>query len=72
MTREISKKDFVEWTENPVTEVFFSSVRQRIQELSDGLVHTAGVDVAQDNRIVGMVQFAEKILSVDYEDVNDA
>ena len=66
MTREISKKDFVEWVENPVTEVFFNSIKQRIQELALGLAHTAGVDASQDNRVVGMIQFAEKILDVEF------
>lgn len=70
--KDLSKSDFNDWKENPVTQAFFLSIQLRIRELEQGLARTAGENPMQDNRIVGMILFAEGILSVDFEEINDA
>lgn len=69
--QNLNKNDFVDWKNNSVTKVFFDSIKSRITELEHGLARTAGENPIQDARVVGMIQFAEAILNIDFEEMTN-
>jgi hypothetical protein len=52
----ITKSDFQDWQNNPVTKAFYSAAQFRIDECKDILSYSAGADYMQDRVLVGMIQ----------------
>lgn len=65
----LSKEDFLDWKQHPVTHQYFQAIIDRIQELKDGLAATAGQDSGQDRYIVGMIRAFSEAVSVEVNDV---
>lgn len=64
----ISKQEFLQWKENPVTEEVFNTIAQRIEDAKDVLSVSAGNDSLNDRFLAGMIQAYREILDTSYED----
>ena len=64
----ISKEQFLEWKRQATTNAFFQSVIERIEDIKDELVLSAGRDPARDAELAGMVKAFRQVLSTSYGD----
>lgn len=51
----ISTSDFLTWKADPVTQAFFYSVLERIEDAKETLATSAGIDSASDNWFRGFI-----------------
>lgn len=63
----MNKADFIDWKRHPVTQVVFSQLNQRIEDLRSMLGDSAGVNPVQDSQFVGAIQAYKDIVNIDYE-----
>lgn len=63
----MNKSDFIDWKRHPVTQVVFSQLTSRIQELQDILGNTAGENAAQDRMYVGAIQAYKDVVNIEFE-----
>ena len=63
----MNKADFVDWKRHPVTQVVFSQLNQRINDLRAMLGDSAGVNPVQDSNFVGAIQAYKDIVNIEYE-----
>jgi hypothetical protein len=63
----VNKSDFIDWKRHPVTQVVFSQLNQRIEDLRGMLGDSAGVNPVQDSQFVGAIQAYKDIVNIDYE-----
>jgi len=63
----VNKADFIDWKRHPVTQVVFSQLNQRINDLRAMLGDSAGVNPVQDSNFVGAIQAYKDILNIEYE-----
>jgi hypothetical protein len=63
----VNKADFIDWKRHPVTQVVFSQLNQRIDDLRGMLGDSAGVNPVQDSQFVGAIQAYKDIVNIDYE-----
>jgi hypothetical protein len=64
----VNKADFVDWKRHPVTQVIFSQLNQRINDLQAMLGDSAGVNPVQDSQFVGAIKAYKDMLTIDYFD----
>lgn len=65
---EVTKDEFVQWTESPVTKAVFSTIDQRIRDAQEILGNTAGDDPVADRYLVGMIRAFNELKGIDYDD----
>jgi len=63
----VNKADFIDWKRHPVTQVVFSQLNQRIEDLRAMLGDSAGVNPVQDSQFVGAIQAYKDIVNIEYE-----
>ena len=63
----MNKADFIDWKRHPVTQVVFSQLNQRINDLRAMLGDSAGVNPVQDSQFVGAIQAYKDIVNIEYE-----
>jgi hypothetical protein len=63
----VNRKDFIDWKRHPVTQVVFSQLASRVQELQEILGETAGRNPTQDIEYVGAIKAYKDILQIEYE-----
>ena len=63
----MNKADFLDWKRHPVTQVVFSQLNQRIEDLRSMLGDSAGVNPVQDSQFVGAIQAYKDIVNIEYE-----
>ena len=63
----MNKSDFIDWKRHPVTQVVFSQLNQRINDLRTMLGDSAGVNPVQDSNFVGAIQAYKDIVNIEYE-----
>jgi hypothetical protein len=63
----LNKSDFIDWKRHPVTQVVFSQLNQRIEDLRAMLGDSAGVNPVQDSQFVGAIQAYKDIVNIEYE-----
>jgi hypothetical protein len=63
----LNKADFIDWKRHPVTQVVFSQLNQRINDLRAMLGDSAGVNPVQDSNFVGAIQAYKDIVNIEYE-----
>lgn len=63
----MNKADFIDWKRHPVTQVVFSQLNQRIEDLRAMLGDSAGVNPVQDSQFVGAIQAYKDIVNIEYE-----
>jgi|TARA_R110000868_G_scaffold388157_1_gene656954 hypothetical protein len=63
----VNKADFVDWKRHPVTQVIFSQLNQRINDLQAMLGDSAGVNPVQDSQFVGAIKAYKDMVNIEYE-----
>ena len=63
----MNKADFIDWKRHPVTQVVFSQLKDRVQSLYEMLGDSAGLNSAQDARLVGAIQAYKDMLNIEFE-----
>ena len=63
----MNKADFIDWKRHPVTQVVFSQLNQRINDLRAMLGDSAGVNPVQDSNFVGAIQAYKDIVNIEYD-----
>jgi hypothetical protein len=67
----VNKADFVDWKRHPVTQVVFSQLATRVNDLQEILGNSAGENPMQDRMYVGAINAYKDILNMDFEGGND-
>lgn len=62
----MTKKDFVDWKQNPVTTDFFKQIQYRITGLKDELASSAGINPRDDAWRAGGIQAFQDVLDSDW------
>ena len=65
---QVSKEEFVQWLDNPVTREVFEVINQRIIDAKDILGATAGEDPVADRYLVGMIRAFNELKGIEYDD----
>lgn len=60
----ISTKDFNNWKQDSVTEAFFTSIVERIEDAKQTLSFSAGIDTNYDNYLRGFIAGQRDMLEV--------
>lgn len=63
----MNKSDFIDWKRHPVTQVIFSQLNQRINDLQAMLGDSAGVNPVQDSQFVGAIKAYKDMVNIEYE-----
>ncbi|CAB4132731.1 hypothetical protein UFOVP248_77 [uncultured Caudovirales phage] len=63
----MNKSDFIDWKRHPVTQVIFSQLNQRIDDLQVMLGDSAGVNPVQDSQFVGAIKAYKDMVNIEYE-----
>ena len=63
----MNKADFVDWKHHPVTQVVFSQLQGRVQDLQEMLGSSAGQDPVQDSQFVGAIKAYKDMLNIEYD-----
>jgi len=63
----LNKSDFIDWKRHPVTQVIFSQLNQRINDLQAMLGDSAGVNPVQDSQFVGAIKAYKDMVNIEYE-----
>ena len=63
----MNKADFIDWKRHPVTQVVFSQLHQRINDLQTMLGDSAGENPVQDSQFVGAIKAYKDMVNVEYE-----
>jgi len=66
----ISHSDFSNWKLDPVTQAFFYSVQERIEEAKENLAGSAGLDSISDSWFRGFIAGQRDILEASVEDLD--
>lgn len=67
----ISKSEFREWRDHPVTEVFYKYLDECREEFTSRLVHNNGAADFDDEFLRGSIQVLEQLNTIDEEVLND-
>lgn len=57
----VTKQEFAEWKQHPVTEAFFEAAGQRVVDAKDILGQSAGLDGVNDNFYRGFIAAYEEM-----------
>lgn len=64
----ITKEEWVDWKNDPVTEAFMETVNERIEDAKEILANSAGIDNANDNFMRGFIKAFNEMLDFRVED----
>jgi hypothetical protein len=64
----VSKEEFVQWLDSPVTKEVFEVIEGRIADAKDILGATAGDDPVADRYLVGMIRAFNELKGIEYDD----
>lgn len=65
---QVTKAEFVQWTENPVTKAVFEVIDNRVEDAKDILAVSAGEDSRTDAMLVGMIRAFNELKEIGYDD----
>lgn len=65
---QVTKDEFLQWKDNPVTQEVFQIIRDRREEAKDVLAISAGEDPVNDRFYVGMIRALSEFLDISFED----
>ncbi len=65
---EISREEFQQWKENPVTRAVYEVIDNRITDAKDILALNAGEDQRVDCILVGMIRAFNEMKEVSWDD----
>jgi hypothetical protein len=64
----VNKKDFYDWKRHPVTQIIFSQLNQRIEDLQEILGESAGKNQIQDIEFVGAIKAYKDLINIEFEE----
>ncbi len=64
----VSKDEFAQWKDSPVTREVFEIVRNRIEDAKEILAISAGNEPLDDRLLVGMIKAFNEVLDISYEE----
>lgn len=64
----ITKDEFVQWLDTPVTNEVFGIIKERLQDATAVLVKNAGLDSRDDGFYCGMIHAFNEILNISYDE----
>lgn len=64
----ISKSEFIDWKNSPVTEQVFKLLQQRKDALVESLAETAGLNPIQDRYYAGYIAALNEVLLADWDE----
>lgn len=64
----MNKKDFYDWKRHPVTQIIFSQLNQRIEDLQEILGESAGKNQIQDIEFVGAIKAYKDLINIEFEE----
>jgi len=64
----MTKKDFIDWKQHPITKEVFAILREKIYGMQIELGMSAGVDPRLDAMKVGAIQACNDVLDLEWED----
>jgi len=67
----MNKSDFIDWKRNPVTQVIFSQLHSRINEMQEILSETAGQNPIRDSQLVGAIKAYKDVVLMEYEETEE-
>lgn len=67
----MKNKDFQDWKRHPVTQVVFSQLQSRIDEMKEILSVSAGRDSGLDREYSGAIKAYVDMLTISYEGDSD-
>ncbi len=65
---EVTREEFQQWKESPVTKAVFEVIEGRIDDAKEVLAVTAGDDSRNDGILVGMIRAFRELKEIDYDD----
>lgn len=66
----ISNSDFLTWKVDPVTQAFFHSVYERIEDAKETLASSAGIDSTSDNWFRGFIAGQRDMIDARVDDMD--
>lgn len=67
----VTKQDFADWKNSPVTKAVFKELQLRIDVLKDELAQTAGLDPLEDRKRSIYIQACTDFINTELEAIND-
>lgn len=68
----ITKDEFIDWKKNSVTQAFFATIVEKINEGATELSYSAGVSPIDDRYKVGAIHAYRAVLDVDFGEFEGA
>ena len=68
MEMGLTKSEFIQWMETPVTQVVFKNLKEKIQEAKDIIAYKTESDPDGDQLLRGMIRAWDDILDITYEE----
>ncbi len=68
----ISKAEFIDWKNHPVTKDVVKQLQQRVEQLYEMLGSSAGINSIQDSQYVGAIKAYKDVIQLDYEEEGEA
>lgn len=65
---QVTKEEFLQWKENPVTKSVFEVIDNRVEDAKDILAVSAGEDSRTDAMLVGMIRAFNELKEIGYDD----
>lgn len=65
---QVTKEEFLQWKENPVTKSVFDVIDNRVEDAKDILAVSAGEDSRTDAMLVGMIRAFNELKEIGYDD----
>lgn len=66
----ISTQDFLTWKQDSVTQAFFHSVYERIEDAKETLASSAGIDSTSDNWFRGFIAGQRDMIDARVDDMD--
>lgn len=60
--------EFIDWKRHPITQVVFSQLESRIQEMQEILGASAGINPTQDREFVGAIKAYKDMVNIDFDE----
>ena len=65
---QVTKDEFIQWTQNPVTKAVFEVIDSRIYDAKELLAVSAGEDCRTDGILVGMIRAFNELKEIGHDD----
>lgn len=71
MQKELTRDEFRDWLDHPVTHVVFMQINERIARLNQLLEASAGLNPIEDRFLAGNIRAYRNIIELDWEEINE-